>query len=159
MGLFDLFKGKSNSHNKTAEPRIKVSFGHDAVNYLKLETPNGYDKLNTYVSQWYTNKYGQEALMNRISSITQQRGIDLFEAVGEHLADSIDTIITDKSIIKDIKQSDEELYGNLKDWASELIRKTKTAMESLGNKADNQANLMLKRKINLIAESFDIDRI
>ncbi len=148
-----LFKRRQNNSS------INISFSRDAINYLMAETQDGYDGLKKYISHWYSKKHGENALYDRLTTITRQGNVsNPFEAVNEFVAENFDTVIYDKSILSDIKKNERNLYSNLESWVKDLIKRMQTGMDSIAGSKDNEQGAdLMKKEIKKLADMFNIN--
>ena len=130
-------KETRNRHN------MVVTFGHELTHWLQDHSLKGYNALEKYVMDRHIRSQGMSWLANRISAYTNQ-GMDLEGALSEIVANTCDQVLTDRSVMEHIQQTDTTLYGEIRGFVKDLVSRIKAAVRNLDASASYESRAMMR---------------
>lgn len=130
---------------------IGVTFSHEFIHWLQRNTTSGYDNLMRYVMDSQRQSIGTRELNTKILNRMQTTGESLDRAVSEIVAESCDSILSNKDVLDHIQQKNAGLYQNIKSFVKDLVQRVGRAVAGMGNSISSYNRQMIKASAKELA--------
>ena len=127
----------------TGRHHIGVAFGHEMTHWMQRNSLDGYNNLEKFVFDTLRQKNGNSYVNQRILDVMQSQGLDIAGAMSEIVADSCDQILGSESLMKHIQETDQTLFGKIRDFVRSLVDRLRTAAQNMSESASWDARQMM----------------
>lgn len=127
----------------TGRHHIGVAFGHEMTHWIQRNSLDGYNNLEKFVFDTLRQKNGNSYVNQRVLEVMQNQGLDIAGAMSEIVADSCDQILGSESLMKHIQETDQTLFGKIRDFVRSLVDRLRTAAQNMSESASWDARQMM----------------
>ena len=132
---------------------IIVTSGHEFLHWLRRNSSiEAYDKVAKYVLDAQRKALGAKGLNEAIADYMNKQGLTLDRAMDEFIADSCDSIFTNKNVLDHIQKTNRSLYGQVKSFVQDLFGKVKTALAKLYPSMSEASRRMVNADMRKLGE-------
>ena len=138
---------------------VMVTFAHEFVHWLQQNSREAYDNLSKYVFDTQRKTLGTQGINEALDKYMTNFGYDLAKAVDEYIAESCESIFANKDVLKHIQQTNKTLFGQIRDYVSDLIGRVKSAlvrmMPSMSEAGRNMINTNMRELAKAVNLAWD----
>ena len=136
---------------------IAVTSGHEFMHWLRTNSSiEAYDNLAKYVMDTQRKALGAQGLNEAINDYMDRRGLTLEQAIDEYIADSCDSIFSNKTVLDHVQKTNKTLFGQIRSFVQDLFNRARTALEKMYPSMSKASRNMINTDMRKLGELVNI---